>query len=142
MMTTGNACRTLGTQPNRRCAHQAPANAQEGLSSNIIGIAALEAILARDGKSAQRAAGGSDFACREDTFEMSPVPSPRKLGLLQVILLAIPCIAVLIVPFFNRLEPSLFGVPFFYWWQIIWVPLSSVFIAVVYKMTVPPGSGD
>ena len=73
---------------------------------------------------------------------MSPVSSPRKLGPLQVILLAIPCIAVLIVPFFNRLEPSLFGVPFFYWWQILWVPLSSVFIAVVYKMIVPPGSGD
>ncbi|MDX8531051.1 DUF3311 domain-containing protein [Mesorhizobium sp. VK25A] len=73
---------------------------------------------------------------------MSPVSTPRKLGPLQVILLAIPCIAVLIVPFFNRLEPSLFGVPFFYWWQILWVPLSSIFIAVVYRTTVPPGSGD
>ncbi|WP_296747055.1 DUF3311 domain-containing protein [Mesorhizobium sp.] len=73
---------------------------------------------------------------------MSPVSTPRKLGPLQIILLAIPCIAVLIVPFFNRLEPSLFGVPFFYWWQILWVPLSSIFIAVVYRMTVPSGSGD
>ncbi|MDE2253788.1 MAG: DUF3311 domain-containing protein [Betaproteobacteria bacterium] len=70
-------------------------------------------------------------------------PSPvRKLGLLQVILLAIPCIAVLAVPFYNTLEPSLFGIPFFYWWQLIWVPVSGVFIAVVYKMVVPPGSGD
>jgi len=73
---------------------------------------------------------------------MSPVSTPRKLGPLQVILLAIPCIAVLVVPFFNRQEPSLFGVPFFYWWQILWVPLSSIFIGVVYRMTVPPGSGD
>jgi nitric oxide reductase large subunit len=70
-------------------------------------------------------------------------PSPvRKLGLLQVILLAIPCIAVLAVPFYNTLEPSLFGIPFFYWWQLIWVPVSGVFIAIVYKMVVPPGSGD
>ncbi len=70
-------------------------------------------------------------------------PSPvRKLGLLQVILLAIPCIAVLAVPFYNTLEPSLYGIPFFYWWQLIWVPVSGVFIAVVYKMVVPPGSGD
>ncbi|WP_038168445.1 DUF3311 domain-containing protein [Thiomonas sp. FB-Cd] len=70
-------------------------------------------------------------------------PSPvRKLGLLQVILLAIPCIAVLVVPFYNTLEPSLFGIPFFYWWQLIWVPVSGVFIAIVYKMVVPPGSGD
>ncbi|MBW4047801.1 MAG: DUF3311 domain-containing protein [Proteobacteria bacterium] len=70
-------------------------------------------------------------------------PSPvRKLGLLQVILLAIPCVAVLAVPFYNTLEPSLFGIPFFYWWQLIWVPVSGVFIAIVYKMVVPPGSGD
>lgn len=70
-------------------------------------------------------------------------PSPvRKLGMLQVILLAIPCIAVLVVPFYNTLEPSLFGIPFFYWWQLVWVPVSGVFIAIVYKMVVPPGSGD
>jgi hypothetical protein len=68
--------------------------------------------------------------------------NPRKLGLLQVVLLAIPCIAVLVVPYYNTLEPSLFGIPFFYWWQLVWVPLSGVFIAIVYKMVVPPGSGD
>lgn len=73
---------------------------------------------------------------------MKPNLNPRKLGLLQVILLAIPCIAVLAVPYYNTLEPSLFGIPFFYWWQLVWVPLSSVFIAIVYKMVVPPGSGD
>ena len=60
----------------------------------------------------------------------------RKLGLLQFALLAIPCIAVLAVPFYNRLEPTLFGVPFFYWWLLMWVPLSSVFIGIVYKMVV------
>ena len=70
-------------------------------------------------------------------------PSPvRKLGMLQVILLAIPCIAVLVVPFYNTLEPSFLGIPFFYWWQLVWVPLSGIFIAIVYKMVVHPGSGD
>lgn len=68
--------------------------------------------------------------------------SVRKLGPLQVALLAIPCIAVLVVPWFNTLEPALFGIPFFYWWQLGWVPLSGVFIAIVYKMVVPSGSGD
>lgn len=62
--------------------------------------------------------------------------SSKPLGPLQVILLAIPCIAVLIVPFYNRAEPSLWGIPFFYWWQLIWVPLSGVFIAIVYAMVV------
>lgn len=73
---------------------------------------------------------------------MNNVPTVRKLGLLQVVLLAIPCIAVLIVPWFNRIEPELFGIPFFYWWQLLWVPLSGVFIGIVYKMVVPPASGD
>ncbi|MDE2094931.1 MAG: DUF3311 domain-containing protein [Burkholderiales bacterium] len=66
----------------------------------------------------------------------------RKLGPLQIILLAIPCVAVLVVPWFNTLEPALFGIPFFYWWQLVWVPLSGVFIAIVYKMVVPSGSGE
>lgn len=68
--------------------------------------------------------------------------TPRKLGPLQVILLAIPCIAVLVAPFYNAVDPGLFGIPFFYWWQLLWVPLSGVFIAIVYKMVVPSGSGD
>ena len=68
--------------------------------------------------------------------------TPRKLGPLQIILLAIPCIAVLVAPFYNAIDPSLFGVPFFYWWQLLWVPLSGVFIAIVYKTVVPSGSGD
>lgn len=66
----------------------------------------------------------------------------RKLGPLQIILLAIPCVAVLVVPWFNTLEPALFGIPFFYWWQLVWVPLSGVFIGIVYKMVVPSGSGE
>ena len=66
----------------------------------------------------------------------------RKLGPVQLILLAIPCVAVLAVPWFNTQDPALFGIPFFYWWQLAWVPLSGVFIAIVYKMVVPPGSGD
>ncbi len=60
--------------------------------------------------------------------------SARPLGWLQVLLLAVPCVAVLIVPFFNRVEPELWGIPFFYWWQLLWVPLSGAFIGVVYKM--------
>ncbi|MHB0991179.1 MAG: DUF3311 domain-containing protein [Burkholderiales bacterium] len=57
----------------------------------------------------------------------------HKLGPLQILLLAIPCVAVLIVPFYNRIEPALFGIPFLYWWLGIWAPLSSLFIALAYK---------
>ncbi len=70
-------------------------------------------------------------------------PSVRPLGWLQVLLLAIPCVAVLIVPFFNRVEPELWGIPFFYWWQMLWVPLSGVFVALVYRtVVVKRGEGE
>lgn len=61
-------------------------------------------------------------------------PKARKLRLAQVILLAIPCVAVLIAPFYDRSAPALFGVPFFYWWQLIWVPLSGLCIGIAYRV--------
>ncbi|MCE5388498.1 MAG: DUF3311 domain-containing protein [Acidithiobacillus sp.] len=56
----------------------------------------------------------------------------RGLGWQGVLWLSVPCVAVLAVPLYNRIEPELFGIPFFYWWQILWVPLSSVFLFMAY----------
>jgi len=50
-------------------------------------------------------------------------------------LLVIPCVAVLWVPSYNQAEPSLYGVPFFYWYQLLWVPLSALVTAIVYVKT-------
>jgi len=47
--------------------------------------------------------------------------------------LAIPCLAVLLLPLYNRADPQLFGIPFFYWWQILWVPLSGFFLYLAYR---------
>ena len=33
----------------------------------------------------------------------------------------------------NFLEPALFGFPFFYWYQLAWVPISSLLIWLVYR---------
>jgi hypothetical protein len=35
-------------------------------------------------------------------------------------------------PLYNRAEPYLFGIPFFYWFQLLWVIVSAVFTAIVY----------
>jgi hypothetical protein len=48
------------------------------------------------------------------------------------ILLSLPFIGLLWVPFYNFLEPALFGFPFFYWYQLAWVPISSLLIWLVY----------
>jgi hypothetical protein len=55
------------------------------------------------------------------------------------LLLAIPFVALLWVPLYNRIEPAAFGIPFFYWYQFVWVILTSLVILFVDLLT-PAGS--
>jgi hypothetical protein len=48
-------------------------------------------------------------------------------------LLTIPFIGLLWVPFYDRAEPSLLGFPFFYWYQLLWVPVTALLIWLVYR---------
>jgi len=41
-------------------------------------------------------------------------------------------LVILWPPFYNRAEPTVFGIPFFYWFQMLWVLVSAVTTAVVY----------
>jgi hypothetical protein len=49
------------------------------------------------------------------------------------LLLILPYPGLLIVALYNRATPELFGFPFFYWYQLIWVPITSVLIYIVYR---------
>ena len=57
--------------------------------------------------------------------------------------LAVPYAAFLWVPFYNRIEPQLLGIPFFYWWQIFGIVLTSLCIVPVYywQQAQKPGDG-
>lgn len=48
-------------------------------------------------------------------------------------LLVVPFVATLVPPIYLRRAPALFGFPFFYWYQIAWVVLSALIVAIVYK---------
>jgi Protein of unknown function (DUF3311) len=50
-------------------------------------------------------------------------------------LLFILQLAVLWPPFYNSVEPSWGGIPFFYWYQMLWVIIAAVINAVVYFAT-------
>jgi uncharacterized membrane protein len=50
-------------------------------------------------------------------------------------LLLVPIVVPLLVPIFNRVEPTLFGWPFFYWFQLALVGLGVLSTAVVYHFT-------
>ena len=57
---------------------------------------------------------------------------PRRKFHPVYLLLILPFLADLWVPTFNRLEPQLFGIPFFYWWQTAWIAGASLVILPVY----------
>jgi hypothetical protein len=49
-------------------------------------------------------------------------------------LLAIPFVAALWVPSYNRIEPALGGVPFFYWYQLAWILIGAAIVLTVYAI--------
>ncbi len=46
--------------------------------------------------------------------------------------LLLPYAALLCVPLYDRIEPALFGIPFFYWFQMLWSFLVALTILPVY----------
>jgi hypothetical protein len=52
----------------------------------------------------------------------------------KYILLLIPCVLSLATPFYNMMEPQLFGFPFFYWFNLLLVPVSVLFIYAADRM--------
>jgi hypothetical protein len=61
-------------------------------------------------------------------------PPARRRGASWLwLLLLIPYVGLLWVPFYNQVEPRLFGFPFFYWYQFLWVPISAVLTWIVYQ---------
>lgn len=58
---------------------------------------------------------------------------PKRKGFRAVhLLLLIPFAAILWVPFYNRPDPELAGIPFFYWYQLMWIVLGAVVLIPVY----------
>jgi hypothetical protein len=60
----------------------------------------------------------------------------QRIGLLVAagILLAVPIVALLWVGAYDRVEPTLGGFPFFFWYQFAWVFLCSVFTWTAYRL--------
>ncbi len=69
---------------------------------------------------ANKPRGGSRQAA-ERAQKKPDVKTPGLIAYWPRLLFAIPVLAILWVPFYNRTEPSLGGVPFFYWYQLAWV---------------------
>ena len=51
------------------------------------------------------------------------------------LLLILPLIGTLVPSVFNRKDPHLAGIPFFYWYQMLWILISVAITVVVYRAT-------
>ena len=67
------------------------------------------------------------------TRERSGPPGARETR--WTWLLLIPLVGTLIPPIYNTRDPELFGVPFFYWYQMVWIPVSVLVTVIVYRAT-------
>jgi len=47
---------------------------------------------------------------------------------MKYLLLLAPCVLALLTPLYNSLGPALFGVPLFYWFQLLLIPVSALAI--------------
>jgi hypothetical protein len=50
-------------------------------------------------------------------------------------LLLLPFIALLYPPLYAHLSPRIFGIPFFYWYQAVWLVITAAITTVVYRRT-------
>jgi hypothetical protein len=51
------------------------------------------------------------------------------------LLLLVQFVAVLWPSFYNRADPTWVGMPFFYWYQLLWVIVGAVLTAIVHVAT-------
>jgi uncharacterized protein DUF3311 len=51
------------------------------------------------------------------------------------LLLIVPFIGTLWVPFYNSVDPKIGGVPYFYWYQFLWIGIGAVLTVIVYLVT-------
>ncbi|MEV7597378.1 DUF3311 domain-containing protein [Kitasatospora sp. NPDC089797] len=63
-----------------------------------------------------------------------PVPAVTPERVLAGLALLVPIVAMLWVSSYDKTDPALAGLPFFYWYQLLWVPVSAVFTVAAYLL--------
>ncbi|MFF8287921.1 DUF3311 domain-containing protein [Streptomyces sp. NPDC016309] len=66
------------------------------------------------------------------TQEKQPAITPVRV--VVALCLFAPFVAMLWVGSYAKVEPTLAGIPFFYWYQMAWVVISTVLTMVAYQL--------
>ncbi|MGH6653704.1 MAG: DUF3311 domain-containing protein [Actinocrinis sp.] len=68
----------------------------------------------------------------------SPPPDKRPLlsapRLVAAVCLIAPFVAMLWIPSYNKVDPKWLGFPFFYWYQLLWVVITAVLMAIAFQV--------
>ena len=73
---------------------------------------------------------------------MSPLDAPTRGParpwpyIIAGIILAAGIVFPLVVPIYARKDPELFGFPFFYWYQILWVFIEAAMLWIAYAIVI------
>ncbi len=63
----------------------------------------------------------------------APLTPARRTARRYRLLLILPYLALCFPALYSRATPTLFGFPFFYWYQFAWVILASALIFLAYR---------
>jgi len=77
---------------------------------------------------------GNDGRGRARSGDAQVPPTDKRKMLLAGVLLAIPLVALMWVPIYAREEPELAGFPFFFWYQFVWVFITSALTWTAYRL--------
>lgn len=61
-----------------------------------------------------------------------PVVTPVRVVI--AVCLVAPFVAMLWVGSYAKVDPAFIGIPFFYWYQMLWVVISTALTMVAYKL--------
>ena len=89
--------------------------------------------MAYEASSEDRVREGPPPGGRDGDRRRGRAANERNTGLYWLFL--IPMFGTLLPWIYNRSSPELFGMPFFYWYQMAWVPISVIITVFVYIKT-------
>ena len=61
-----------------------------------------------------------------------PVVTPVRVVI--ALCLVAPFVAMLWVSSYAKVDPTFIGIPFFYWYQMLWVLISTALTMIAYKL--------
>ncbi|MFE4952966.1 DUF3311 domain-containing protein [Streptomyces sp. NPDC056653] len=69
---------------------------------------------------------------QEETDTKPPTVTPMRVVI--ALCLIAPFVAMLWVGSYAKVDPAFIGIPFFYWYQMLWVLISTALTMVAYKL--------